>query len=228
MNHKSIIEIIKYYYEVDPRDAGFIPNYLDIAVMNCDYYVRPGRNRAMFMHDFERLMRGTKPPETQQERFVWFVEMTNLVKRYFDKEYFILHIEPVEDHSSKQLLKTYLDKFSKKQLMEFMIFVIGCRRECDLFLSNNGSVKLWATLNMKCVEKDSCVPSIQERGYEEFAAQNPLYSFDYLSKKTIATIFYDHIDKNITLAGKAAKVFYNSGINAAYDCVNSALSKCQG
>lgn len=226
MNHKSIIEIIKYYYEADPFDAGFIPNYVDIAVMNCDYYVRPGRNREMFMHDFEQLMR-VKQPKTQKEFFTWSIKMTNLVKKHFDKEYFLSRLEPAEDHSSKRLLKTYLDKFSKKQLMAFMSFVINCRAERDLFLSNKGSVRMWATLNRKCVEKDSSVPSIEGFGYEEFIVRNPWYPFDYLNKKTIAAIFCDHIDKNITLLEKTAKIFYNSGIEAAYNCVNSALSKGQ-
>ena len=51
--------------------------------------------------------------------------------------------------------------------------------------------------------------------------------FDYLSKKKIAEIFCDHIDKDIKLAEKAAHIFCKSGIKEAGEYVNAELRRRQ-
>lgn len=142
-----------------------------------------------------------------------------------DKDYFASHTDTSQDLAAKKQLRETVFKFSREQLCDFMAFVIRAKRECFLFMSFEGSAAMFADLNEACRKKDGNVPSIYGDKYKEFVQSNPAYYHNYLSKKTIAQIFCDHIDKHINLAAKAAKVFYRSGPYVARDMVVSELDR---
>ena len=223
MNRKEIIEIIRYFYEVDFMDMNNDLNSVHIALINCDYYVRPGEKRDNFMNEFYDTMKRECAPETTLELFCWQVRAIKLIRKYFDVEYFQSKIEMDSDNTSKTLLKTYLELFNRNQLREFVGFVINGRLKCDLFISNYSSNELWKKLNDMCKERDNAVPGIWEPGHSALVAKNPLYHLDYLNEKTVANTFCEHIDKDIELASQAAKVYYERGVEAAYNYVKNEL-----
>ena len=106
-----------------------------------------------------------------------------------------------------------------------MGFVIKGRLNCDLFISNHSSNELWKTLNDMCKERDNTVPGIWEPGHSALVAKDPLYHLNYLSKKTVANTFCEHIDKDIELASQAAQVYYECGVEAAYNYVKNELPR---
>ena len=88
MTNKNIVDYIRYVTEVDLMNETIDLSNVDIAVKNCDYYIRPGRNRALFLAEFGKYMRefNIQPSAKAEARFT--VQMATLVKRYFDKDYF--------------------------------------------------------------------------------------------------------------------------------------------
>ena len=140
-----------------------------------------------------------------------------------DSDYFASHTETSQDLVAKKQLRETVFKFSREQLYNFMAFVIRAKHECFLFMSYEGSAAMFADLNEACRKKDDNVPSIYGDRFKEFVQSHPAYYYNYLSNKTIAQIFCDHIDKHINLAAKTAKVFYRSGPYAARDLVVSEL-----
>ena len=226
MNQNEIVEIIRYFYDVDIMDMNNDLSNVHIALINCDYYVRPGENRDNFMNEFRSTMKRERTPETTLELFYWQVGAINLIRKHFDMEYFQSKIKMGRDNTNKKLLKNYLEKLNLNQLREFVGFVIKGRLKCDLFMSNHSSNELWKTLNDKCKERDNTVPEIGEPGYSKLVEKDPLYHLNYLSKKTVANALCEHIDKDIELASQAAKVYYDRGIEAAYKYVNNELLRC--
>ena len=140
-----------------------------------------------------------------------------------DRKYFASHTETVQDIASKKQLRETIAKFTREQLQIFMAFIIQEKRAHFLFLSAYSSSEMLAALNEESRKKDNSIPSIYGNEFLEYVRAHPVYYFDYLSKKTIAKIFCDHIDKHICLAAKVAKVFYRSGYDAACDFVRSEL-----
>lgn len=142
-----------------------------------------------------------------------------------DREYFETHSETAKELAHKKRLKEIISKFNREQLYEFMNFVITAKRERFLFMSGGSSCEMFADLNELCRKKDDRIPSIYGDMFLEYCRINPTYYFDYLSKRTIAQIFGDHIDKHLDLAVKTAHVFYRSGLHAAYNFMISEIEK---
>ena len=136
-------------------------------------------------------------------------------------------LNPQVDFSSKTMLRNYLYSFNCKQLKIFIRFVIQGRREARLFISNVSSFQFWTTIGEECRKKNPTDPRLQAKYLCESFGGNSFYFFDYLSKKKIAEIFCDHIDKDIKLAEKAAHIFCKSGIKEAGEYVNAELRRCQ-
>ena len=222
MEHNKVIEAIRYCYEANPTDEHLDISKIDIATINCDYYVPPGLPRKMFMMELRTILETVW--ETSDNSF--FLEDTvSLIKRYFDCDFFKLHLAEQKDFSNKKQLSYYLNKFSCERLKEFIALIIKARHVGDLFMSNDSSTDFWKTLNDKCMEIDSSVPDMQNPEYGEAIGGRVFYQFDYLSKKTIARFFCEHIDKDIQLAEKVAHAFYAYGDDAAVRLVNAELRR---
>ena len=217
--NSRVFESIKYYYEADPTSANFDPSHLDDAIINCDYYVRAGVNRVRFMSDFAKIMETASKITAEDYLHFFSVELAYLIKRYFDKEYFEMRCKEKQDLSSKKKLKDSVKKMDKETLKEFVKFIITERHTHNLFVSNDSSVNMWKDLNDRCVKRDGRVPALSSVEHNLFSKTDPLYHFRFLSKKTIAEVVCNHIDKDIELATKVANKFYKSRATAARECM---------
>ena len=223
MVNKNIVDYIRYVNEVDLKDGTIDLSNVDIAVENCDYYIKPGRNRALFLAEFGKYMRKLSVKASTEEMGRFTLQMATLVQRYFDKDYFEYRINRANEIPNKQLLKLYLEKFNCSQILEFWGFIINARYNYDLFMSNESATHMLTTFNAMCRKKDTSIPGIWEPRYEAYIAKNPAYHFKYLSKKTIVKVFCDHIDKDTRLAGEAAREYYKFGVDAARNYVMTKL-----
>ncbi len=228
MNKTEIINAINEIYELEFIDFNFDINKLYTAVLNCDYYVKPGNQRKAFMERFETVL--CKKPENEMNYLDWLnqiVGMIHLVKTTFDKEYFESQLSISETPVDKEFVKKHLNNLTRKQLKKFITFVIEGRRNYGLFISNASSTDLWAELNERCVRKDSRIPRLDRIDYVEFRPKNPFYYFDYLSKQVIIDIFCNHIDKDAVFIESAVVAFCDSGISSLRKCVITELQRRQ-
>lgn len=226
MNKTEIINAIKEIYELETIGTDFDINKLNIAVESYDYYVKPGIQRMMFMKAFGKIL--CKKPEnemTPMEKLKQTFGMIQLIKSTFDKEYFDANVAVSEAPLNKVVVKNHLNSLSCKQLKEFITFVILGRLNYGLFISNVNSTDMWAELNERCVRKDSSIPTMDRVDYTKLCPKDPLYCFDYLSKRVIVDIFCNHIDKDAALMEVAVVAYRNSGLSGLRDCVNAELQR---
>ena len=226
MNKTEVINAINDIYELKTIGVDFNINKLLTAIINCDYYIKPGNKRDAFMERFETIL--CKKPENEMNYLDWLnqiVGMIHLVKTTFDKEYFESQIAISEAPMNKEFVKNHLNSLTRKQLEKFIAFVIEARCNYNLFISNVSSTNLWAKLNERCVRKDNRIPKIDRVDYSELRPKNPFYFFDYLSKQIIVDIFCDHIDKDASLMESAVVAFCDSGISGLRECVISELQR---
>lgn len=226
MNKTEIINAIKEIYELETIGTDFDINKLDIAVESYDYYVKPGIQRMMFMKAFGKIL--CKKPEnemTPTDKLKQTFGMIQLIKSTFDKEYFDANVAVSEVPLNKVVVKNHLNSLSCKQLKEFITFVILGRLNYGLFISNVNSTDMWAELNERCVRKDSSIPRMDRADYTKLCPKDPLYCFDYLSKRVIVDIFCNHIDKDAALMEVAVVAYRNSGLSGLRDCVNAELQR---
>lgn len=228
MNKTEIINAIKEIYELETIGTDFDMNKLHIAVENYDYYVKPGSQRRVFMERFGKVL--CMKPQNEMNYLDWLnqiVGMIHLVKTTFDKEYFDTQVAASEAPINKDFVKNHLSNLTCKQLKKFITFVIEGRLNYGLFISNASSTDMWAELNERCIRKDSRIPKMDRTDYTKLCPKDPLYCFDYLSKRVIVDIFCNHIDKDAALMEAAVVAFRNSGISGLRNCVIAELQRRQ-
>lgn len=228
MNKTEIVNAIYEIYELKTIGTDFDMNKLFTAVNNYDYYVRPGKQREMFMERYGTVL--CKKAENEMNYLDWLnqiVGMIHLVKTTFDKEYFEAQIAVFETPVNREFIKNHLNSLTRKQLEKFITFVIEGRRNYGLFISNASSVDMWTELNERCVRKDSSIPRLDRVDYGNLRPKNPMYYFDYLSKQVIVDIFCNHIDKDSDLIESTVAAFCKSGISGLQKCVIDELQRRQ-
>lgn len=219
MNKNRIIKAINEIYELEAIGVDFNMDTLSTAVINCDYYVRPGDKRGAFMQECSRIMEAHKGNQEPLAVLGFIVAMLALIKKSFDREYFEEQLAVTEEPVNKEVVKGYLDALDCEHLKDFVAQVVWGRREYGLFISNSASVHLWAELNARCIRKDKRIPSLDRADYYALAPKDPLYYFDYLSREEIVDVFCDHIDKDAALIESATKAFCDSGVVGFRACV---------
>ena len=115
----------------------------------------------------------------------------------------------------KKMLKEYLNKFSKEQLMDYFDIVAEYSYQDELFME---VYKLWELLEelnrqVRCI--DPSFPSVMDDEAKEFFKHNPLYFFNYLDKDVIANMLCGYIYYNVIMAENTAETLYNCGRDAA-------------
>ena len=115
----------------------------------------------------------------------------------------------------KKMLKEYLNKFSKEQLMEYFDIVAEYSYQDELFMEVDELWELLKELNrqVRCVNLS--FPSVTDDEDKEFFVNNPLYFFDYLEKEVIADMLCRYIDCHVIMAENTAETLYNCGRDAA-------------
>lgn len=228
MNKNEIINAINEIYDLKTIGTDFDMNKLVAAVENYDYYVKPGSQQRVFMERFETVL--CKKAENEMNYLDWLnqiVGMIHLVKTTFDKEYFDAQVAVSEAPMNKEFVKNHLSNLTCKQLKNFIAFVIEGRLNYGLFISNTSSTDMWAELNERCIHKDNRIPKMDRTDYTKLRPKDPLYCFDYLSKRVIVDIFCNHIDKDAALMEAAVVAYRNSGLSGLRDCVNAELQRRQ-
>jgi len=119
-----------------------------------------------------------------------------------------------------------LKRFDEAQLKEFIRIVILYRVNYGLFISNTSSDDMWEDFNRECRKIDQTIPSEMDLpAGKALISKDPLYFFDYLSKKDIANILCDAIDLDVSLAGSVAKKLYKCGEEATLNYLNIKLKE---
>lgn len=228
MNKNEIINAINEIYELKTIGTSFDINKLYIAVENYDYYIKPGSQRKAFMEKLGNIL--YKNPQSEMKYLNLFnqmIGMISLVKTTFDKEYFDDQVDVSQAPMNKEYVKSHLNCLTRKQLKNFISFVIDGRVNYGLFISNTNSTDMWAELNERCIRKDSRIPKIDRADYHELRPKDPLYCFDYLSKQVIVDVLCNYIDKDGVLIEAAVVAFRNSGISGLRNCVIAELQRRQ-
>ena len=225
---KNAIETI---VKLDVVGEEFPHKELDLAVVNCDYYIRPGINRKMFMFWFDNIKAGQFnfnliDPNIPEDYRIPMI-LIGLVKTFFDKTYFEEQIKIPAKKIDNIRLKKCIQKLNKTDLLKFFILLLTGRHSGDLFISNSNSVNMWIRFNDACRKVDASIPVITEKtsGYSNLTSNNPAYFFDFLSTKQITNIICDSIDNHGNDAEKLAQILYNSGYEAAKSYLDHLVIK---
>lgn len=225
---KNAIETI---VKLDVIGEEFPHKELDLAIVNCDYYVRPGVERTAFMFWFHRIMDGEFSTELLDKNIPkeMRVPMTlaGLVRTFFDKSYFEEFCNTPVMTVNCSIVKKIIKNFSTKELKNFFILLINGRGRGDMFISNSNSTNMWKRINDECRNVDNSIPKINEMSmaYSAFTHNNPIYFFDYLPSKKIAEIICDSIDKNMDIAEKLARLLQNSGYSDAKRYLDNIITR---
>jgi hypothetical protein len=54
-SNEEIIEIIEKIYKLEAIDTNFRHEHVEVALYNCDYYIRPGKDKSQFMNKFQQI-----------------------------------------------------------------------------------------------------------------------------------------------------------------------------
>jgi hypothetical protein len=231
MINSEVKNAIETIVKLDVIGEEFPHKELDLAIVNCDYYVRPGVARTAFMFWFHRIMDGEFPAELLDRNIPneMRIPMTlaGLVRTFFDKSYFEEFCNIPVAAANCSTVKKIMKKFSTKELKNFFILLINGRGRGDMFISNSGSTSMWKRINDECRNVDNSIPEITEMStaYSAFTENNPIYFFDYLTPKTIVDIISDNIDKNTDIAEKLARLLRDSGYSEAKRYLDNIINR---
>ncbi len=221
MKNLKVINAIKLISNYDVVGEEFPDKELELAIINCDYYVRPGNGRTMFMFFLNRILTGNfdqdlLDPNIPEDYRIPMI-LVGLVRAFFDKTYFEEQINKPSPKINNTQLKKHVKKLTKVELKDFIILLITGRQNRDLFISNSNSTNMWMRINEECRKIDDSIPPINDGtgAFEKYIGTDPVYFFNYLSTKQIANIICDSIDKHICDAEKIAKLIGSSGCAAA-------------
>lgn len=230
---EQVIRSIEQVNKLEWIGPDFDSDAVYIAIENSDYYIRPGVNKVMFLRQFEeifteykRLDKGTDSHTTAKA--IMTMKFIKLIKTSFDESYFKEQIARRRNHvvGNKDTLRNYLKRFDEAQLKEFIRIVILYRVNYGLFISNTSSDDMWEDFNRECRKIDQTIPSEMDLpAGKALISKDPLYFFDYLSKKDIANILCDAIDLDVSLAGSVAKKLYKCGEEATLNYLNIKLKE---
>lgn len=115
----------------------------------------------------------------------------------------------------KKMLKEYLDKFSKEQLMEYFGIVAEYSYQYDLFMEVEQLWEFLKELNSQAQNIDTSCPSVEDASSVKFFTDNPLYFFDYLDRDVVSNMLYRYISNRVIMAENTAETLYNCGREAA-------------
>ncbi len=231
LSTEEIINTIEKIYRLENIDTNFRHEDVEVALYNYDYYIRPGKDKILFIKRFEKIFWEIK--KDLKDKPEWLVrwrcslELMKLIKESFDEVYFkeqVARRTRVMIPTGKGKLVSCLQKFDENQLKVFIRLVTHCRRQYGLFISETSSAALWKTMADKCRELGCDVPmAFDTKAGQDFLSRDPLYFFKWLDQKTIAVELCDAIDLDIALAVSTAKKFYKCGYEATLNYLNIKL-----
>ena len=230
-SNEEIIEIIKKIYKLETMDTNFRHEHVEVALYNCDYYIRPGKAKELFMKQFYRIVEQAKADlRAMPERMAqWHcsIALIELIKQRFDEKYFEEQVKRRRLDTSaahKDKLESYIKKFDDNQLKSFLTLILSYRLNNGLFVSNNASIAFWVEIEEECRRLGYQIPyCLDHEEGKHFLENNNLYFFNILNKEKIATKLCDAIDLDITLAEAVAEKFYQHGYEAAAQYLSTMI-----
>lgn len=235
-NTEEIINIIRKMYKLEFIGLDFNPIEVEVALYNCDYYVRPGESKRRFVEEVRKVlyeMINSLEAEDEGERAINNLRIPVLqlhaIKTFFDEEYFKEQVKrrtaSTTSIESQRKLRMYLRKMNRDKLEEFLNEVIGYRRRNGMFISEVSSMGFWDKIHKLCRAAGVNVPKqLDTTKGIEFLFNNPGYYYKALSLKTIADMLCDAIDLDIEIASTAAEKLYNVGYDDMIHYINSKIA----
>jgi hypothetical protein len=231
-SNEEIIEIIEKIYKLEAIDTNLRHEHVEVALYNCDYYIRPGKDKELFMEQFQNIFNQAKAdfkviPEWMAQ---WHcsIALIELIKQRFDEKYFneqVKRRKTADDSACKDKLESYIKKLDNNQLKYFLTLIVSYRLSHGLFVSNNASTAFWAEIHEECRKRGYKTPyCLDTEEGKRFLINNNFYYFKILDKDTIATKLCDAIDLDVTLAEALAEKFYECGYEAATQYLNTMLN----
>ncbi len=228
---EEIINTIRKLIAIKVIDATFNPTYVEMALYNSDYYVRPADRTQFVMackRTFDRLDEEHAKNYDAQYHLNWFLNAFGLVRTHFDEEYFE---EQVKQRTSSKMisinkdqLRMYLKKLDRAKLESFLNMVIICRLEKGWFITNGSSTTFWAKIYDACRAAGVKVPyELDSIEGQRFLKNNRSFYFNALDTQVIANMLCDAIDLDIETATSAAEKLYNSGYEAMVNYLNRKI-----
>jgi hypothetical protein len=223
----EIADCIERIYRLDVWDSNISYKEVEVALYNDDYYVRPGESKRAFNQAWMKLFVEAKASgENDLASFAFAIKLINLIKDFFDEAYFREQIARREVSTGDKIkLKTYISKFNKIQLLQFMSATSISKSKRGMFISEASYAALFKEIDDECRKHGANIPmALDSPEGQEFLRQHPFYYFEILSAKTISNFLSDAIDLDVPLATTLARKFCNCGYEAMLNCLNENLN----
>lgn len=230
MKNKYLIETIYRMMEEDASFTEFNANEIFLAFMNGYYYIKPNEDTMKFAFAIDDVIAeghvaGKHIFELRDENVsldACNISMTalatmNHIRKSFDEEYFKSQIDhfDYDEENNETLLETYLKKFNKAQLKEFLSLVIDFRK-CQLELINSSSFELmFDDFDAESRKIDNTIPSFGTNEFVKFFQNNMLYFIDYLDESIITEIICKYMNERLITTGLFAKALYYTNKDVA-------------
>lgn len=217
MNDKKIIEIIntisnQKFNTADSQEINIEETIL--ALVNGFYYVKSGEDTERFHDAIDCIIaatheEGCHPYRKNMKKYLIKDDIQTavafkareLILNSFDKDFFHLQVEKTRynNETRTNLLKQYLNKYTKSQLYEFIAFFMGLNSEIPEYLFDFDTFcEMTAMFNCLACEVD---PSIPRAGSDEFkllVKKNPFYYAECLSKEVLIDVLVFYASKQNT------------------------------
>ena len=230
---EEIINIIEKVCKPKYRDTSFDPKEVEIALYNCDYYIRPGAPKTRFVIECMKILQEYKWNKVKVDLDSLYTKtmlrVCVLIKNFFDEEYFNEKSKQRKTNSALNVKKVklvmYLKRLDKGQLESFFNTIFSCRSNYGLFISDMSSATFWEEIRRACIKAGLDVPfELDSLEGQRFLYNNKGYYFKVLSTKTIASMLSNAIDLNIDMATSAAKKLRKYGYPAMLTYINTTVS----
>lgn len=233
-NTKEIINIIRKVYNLGSIDHNLNPKEIEVALLNYDYFVRPGEARTHFVMALRNTVKSeiylVGIPDKDNERInnvFRTIAQFHLIKESFDKAYFEEQVKrrtaPISIESKREL-RMHLRKLNRDTLEAFLRTVFIYNMHHGMFISEVSADGFWNEIHILCRAAGVNVPKeLDTIEGDEFLCNNDGFYFNVLSLKTIADMLSDAIDLDIETATTAAEKLYNVGYDDMITYIKSNL-----
>lgn len=221
-DNEKVIKTIKKIMDVTNVGelANLTPEDISIAIGNRDYYTKPEDEQ-----DFVQSMKCLDSAVIESaeicevpEEVMLIILGSQLVRRFFDKEYFEEQVKKnSEPQPSKDQLKLLLRRLSLDDINKYICILVNYKHSHRLFIRNCDSTAMRVELNEMCREIDNSVVSMESPYYGDFIKERGVFYYDqYLDKETIIEVLCKYISKNVIMAENVAETFCNCGEEDAF------------
>ena len=204
---------------------------IEVAMYNCDYYVRNRADRDEFIRKCDKIFKERKVIEKEKSEWFswcwWASNIVELIQHSFDETYFKEQIALRRKNAapgSKCKLRVYFEKFSMEQLKEYFKLVCYCVVEYGWFVSADEWDEMAFFLEMNAAQEiHKRFPDMNSE-MQNSIEEKPLYFLDYLDKQYVEDVLFIGIDDHVIVAENAAEMLYNCGYEPTLQYVMAEIT----